>query len=108
MGITLGVGPKHLTSIVVLAIVLMVPVGRAQPLTASSPASVRAPARREPPPPWAPPPRVKSEFCQICQIFVTFVFIFHSDYLQLTQLLLFAFLVRPALIHSIGVYVPSY
>ena len=95
MGITLRVIPQHLTRIVG-APVFMVPVGRAQPLTAVVPDSVRARALREPPPPWAPPPRVKSEFCQICHIFVTFVFKVHSDYLQLTQLLLFAFLVHPA------------
>ena len=56
----------HLASIMV--IVIMVPVGRAQPLTAASPDSVRAPARREPPPPWAPPPRVESELCEICHV----------------------------------------
>jgi hypothetical protein len=75
--ITLRVGmAKHLTSgvIVVVLIVIMVPVGRAQPLTATTPDSVRARALREPPPPWAPPPRVKSELCQICQIFSPFFF----------------------------------
>ena len=35
MRITLRVGPKHLTSLVV-ALVIMVPLGRAQPLTAAA------------------------------------------------------------------------
>ena len=60
------VEPQHLSSLV-MASVIMVPLGRAQPL-AAPPDSVRAPARREPPPPWAPPPRVLSEFCQICHV----------------------------------------
>jgi hypothetical protein len=46
----------------------MVPVGRAQPLPAASPGSVRALALRGPPPPWALPPRVKSEWFEICHI----------------------------------------
>ena len=55
MGLNLRVGTMHLTSIVVVAIILaivfMVPVGRAQPLTPKGPDSVRALLR---------------EFCQIC------------------------------------------
>ena len=56
----------HLTS-VMMGIVIMVPVERAQALPAArAPGSVRARARREPPPPWAPAPRVESELCEIC------------------------------------------
>ena len=103
------------------ALVGMVPVGRAQPLPAATPGSVRALARREPPPPWAPPPRVESELCQICLFpplfsffrfmdIVKFVYEVNFDCLrlQLTRFLLFAFLVRSALMHCIGVYVPSH
>ena len=58
---------QHLSSIV-MAIVIMVPVGRAQALSATTPDSVPARARREPPPPWAPLSRVKRELCEICHI----------------------------------------
>ena len=57
MGIALIVGLEHLASGVV-ALVIMVPVGRAQPLTTTEPGSVRAPVLRQRPLPWAPPPRV--------------------------------------------------
>ena len=55
---------KHLSSAAAIAGTVL--VGRAQPLTARTPGSVRALARLQRRPPWAPAPRVESELFEIC------------------------------------------